>query len=118
MAITLYGIRNCDTVKKARAFLDAAGVAYTFHDFKKAGLSADVVERWLDEVPLERLVNRRGTTWRALSDAQRDALSADTAPALCAANPSLVKRPVVQWGPRTTVGFDADSWTAQLSERA
>ncbi|MEM9603389.1 MAG: arsenate reductase [Pseudomonadota bacterium] len=117
MTVTLYGIRNCDTVKKARAFLDAAGVNYAFHDFKKAGLTADVVERWLTEVPLDRLVNRRGTTWRALNNAEREALSVDSAPALCARNPSLVKRPVVEWGRHTTVGFDAESWSTHLTDR-
>jgi Spx/MgsR family transcriptional regulator len=111
MAITLYGIPNCDTVKKARAWLDAQGVAYAFHDFKKAGVPADRLADWSREVGWERLVNRQGTTWRKLDAAQQAAVHDDaSARALMAREPSVIKRPVVEWPGRTTVGFDPQAW--------
>jgi arsenate reductase len=103
---TLYGIPNCDTVKKARAWLDAHGVAYTFHDFKKAGIEHAMVESWLRDVPWEVLVNRKGTTWRALPDARKAAIiDAASATALMLESSSVVKRPVLQFAGRTHVGF-------------
>ncbi|MDQ0589875.1 ArsC family reductase [Variovorax paradoxus] len=112
---TLYGIPNCDTVKRARAWLDDHGVAYTFHDFKKQGVPEAELDQWLKTPGWEALVNRRGTTWRKLDEAARNAVvDAASARAVLLANPSLIKRPVVNWGPKTgvTTGFDAEAWAA------
>lgn len=112
---TLYGITNCDTVKRARAWLDDHGVAYSFHDFKKSGVPEAELDRWLAAPGWEALVNRRGTTWRRLDDATRASV-VDTASARAAllANPSLIKRPVVNWGVGrdVTTGFYATEWTS------
>ncbi|MDB5772322.1 MAG: ArsC family reductase [Burkholderia sp.] len=109
MAITLYGIPNCDTVKKARTWLDANGHAYTFHDFKKAGLTRDLIDGWLKHVAWEVLVNRKGTTWRALPDERKAAIiDADSAAELMLESPSIIKRPVLAAGNGTHVGFSDD----------
>lgn len=106
MTVTLYGIPNCDTVKKARTWLDQHGIEYTFHDFKKAGLAPDLVNGWLSVVEWELLVNRKGTTWRALSDANKAAVAdARSAAALMLASPSVIKRPVLSFAGGTHVGF-------------
>ncbi len=105
--ITLYGIPNCDTVKKARTWLDANGHAYTFHDFKKAGLDAATVARWLKQVPWETLVNKKGTTWRGLPDEQKAAvIDAASATELMLQNTSVIKRPVLCANQQVLVGFD------------
>src|SRR5687768_3488685 len=107
MSITVYGIPNCDTVKKARAWLDTHGVAYRFHDFRKDGVPAQRLGAWSQALGWEKLVNRQGTTWRKLEPAQQAAVhDAASAQALMLAQPSVIKRPVVEWpGGRTTVGF-------------
>jgi arsenate reductase len=106
MAITLYGIPNCDTVKKARTWLDAQGLPYTFHDFKKAEISRELVQGWLKDVAWDVLVNRKGTTWRALSDERKAAITdADSATTLMLESPSVIKRPVLAAAGRTHVGF-------------
>ena len=112
MATTLYGIPNCDTVKKARAWLADNGVAYAFHDFKKQGVPGEHLDRWLREAGWEKLLNRQGTTWRKLDPAaQQAAGDAAGARALMLAQPSVIKRPVVEWdGGAVTVGFDAADW--------
>ena len=113
--VTLYGIANCDTVKKSRAWLELHGRAVRFHDFKKSGVPAGPLDVWVQALGWERLLNRRGTTWRGLDAAVRDAI-VDTASAtrLMLAQPSLIKRPVVEWGGgAVTVGFDADGWAAR-----
>lgn len=113
MTVLLHGIPNCDTVKKARTWLESNGVAYTFHDFKKQGVSDAMLRGWLEQVPLSVLLNRKGTTWRALSDADKArADEADGAIALMQANPSLIKRPVLQHGNKVSVGFAADQYAA------
>lgn len=96
-SIVLYGIPNCDTVKKARTWLQEQQIEFVFHDFKKNGLERSTVEQWLQHVSLDRLINRKGTTWRALSDEQK-ASAADTeaAIALMLTAPSIIKRPVLQ----------------------
>lgn len=113
--ITVYGIPNCDTVKKARAWLAAHDVAHTFHDFKKQGVPADRLTAWERAVGWEKLVNRQGTTWRKL-DPQLQAATVDaaSAQALMRAQPSVIKRPVVDWGTQITVGFDEKSWSERL----
>lgn len=111
----VYGIPNCDTVKKARAWLAAHGRAYTFHDFKKEGVPPEALTRWMQLAGWEQLLNRRGTTWRAL-DAQSRAAVLDAAGArsLMLAGPNLIKRPVVDWGDGVTVGFDAQAWAGRI----
>ena len=117
-SITLYGIPNCDTVKRARAWLAAEGVAVRFHDFKKAGVPPAELTRWLDELGWERLLNRQGSTWRKLDEAQRaSVVDAASARALMLAQPSVIRRPVVDWGAGLTVGFDPDRWAAGLTAR-
>jgi arsenate reductase (glutaredoxin) len=112
---TLYGIPNCDTVKKARAWLTEHGVEYDFHDFKKQGVPATELNGWLKAVGWETLVNRKGTTWRKLDEATRAAVvDVASAKALMLANASVIKRPVVQWADGVTVGFDAASWASHL----
>ena len=111
---TLYGIPNCDTVKKARAWLDAQGVAYDFHDFKKAGVPA-TLDAWVATLGWEVLLNRKGTTWRKLDPTEQAAVhDAASAIALMRRQPSVIKRPVVAWtGRPVTVGFSADDWARQ-----
>ena len=117
-ATTVYGIANCDTVKRARAWLGECGIDFEFHDFKKAGVPAEELERWLGTVGWEKVLNRKGTTWRKLSEAQREAVSdAGTARAVMLAQPSVIKRPVVQWADGTiSVGFDADEWAQRIKD--
>jgi arsenate reductase (glutaredoxin) len=111
--ITLYGIPNCDTVKKSRAWFDDHGMAYQFHDFKKQGVPADAVDNWIAALGWEALVNKKGTTWRKLDAAQQAAVvDAASAKALMLAQPSVIKRPVVvAQGGRIAVGFSPDAWT-------
>ena len=113
--ITLYGIPNCDTVKKARAWLTERGVDFAFHDFKKQGVPADRVDGWLKAVGWETLVNRKGTTWRKLEEVERAAVvDAASAKTLVLAHASVIKRPVVQWSDGSvTVGFDAEGWASR-----
>ncbi|MGA0608953.1 ArsC family reductase [Caldimonas sp. KR1-144] len=115
---TLYGIPNCDTVKKARAWLDEAGIAYRFHDFKKAGVPEDALARWLAAVGWERLLNRQGTTWRKLDPAvQARVTDAPSAAALMREQSSVIKRPVIDWpSGAVTVGFDAKAFASHLAE--
>ena len=112
MTITLYGIPNCDTVKKARAWLQANAIDAQFIDFKKGGVAPARLDAWLASAGWETLLNRKGTTWRKLGDALRGAV-VDTASArqLMLEQPSVIKRPVVEWGAADiTVGFDAAAW--------
>ena len=113
---TLYGIPNCDTVKKARAWLAEHGVTHTFHDFKKQGVPETELNHWLAAAGWEKLVNRKGTTWRGLDEAARAAV-VDNASArtLLLAHASVIKRPVVVWADGAiTVGFDAADWQRRV----
>ncbi|MFA5632133.1 MAG: ArsC family reductase [Porticoccaceae bacterium] len=101
----LYGIKNCDTVKKARAWLDQHGLTYDFHDFRQDGLDETMIHRWQTSVALDTLLNRRGTTWRNLDSDIRENLVEAEIPALLAAHPTLVKRPVLERGSEVVVGF-------------
>ncbi len=99
MTITLYGIPNCDTVKKARTWLEQQGIAFDFHDFKKAGVSPALIDGWLQQLDWEQVLNRKGTTWRKLDEAARAAVvDAASAKALLLENPSAIKRPVLDLG--------------------
>jgi arsenate reductase len=104
--MTIYGIKNCDTMKKARAWLDSRGVDYTFHDYKTAGIERERLERWARKVGWETLLNRTGTTFRKLPDKDKQVTDAKKAIALMLAQPSLIKRPVLDLGrDRLLVGF-------------
>lgn len=105
MTLTVYGIPNCDTVKKARSFLADQGHAVSFHDFRKDGLSEDMLRRWLAAVPMDKLLNKRGTSWRKLSDADKANEAEAHLVALMLANPTLIKRPVIDHDGVVTVGF-------------
>jgi arsenate reductase len=109
---TLYGIRNCDTMKKAWTWLDARGVAYDFHDYKKLGLEPARLEAWVGQVGWERLLNRAGTTFRKLPDADRQGLGEAQAMALMLAQPSMIKRPVLEAGGALLVGFKPADYAA------
>lgn len=114
--LTLHGIPNCDTVKRARAWLAAQGVDHAFHDFKKLGLPAGVLPTWRAAVGADRLLNRQGTSWRKLDpDQQAAAATPEGLDALLQAQPSLIKRPLVQWPDGAlTVGFDPADWARRL----
>lgn len=113
--IHLYGIPNCDTVKKARVWLDKQGLPATFHDYKKEGADPDKLAAWIAAAGLDTVVNRKGTTFRALSDADK-ALAADshTAVALLVQHPSIIKRPIAEFPGGILVGFKEDEWSAAL----
>lgn len=114
--IRVYGIPNCDTVKKARAWLNTHGLEHVFHDFKKQGVPADRLLPWMQAVGWEKLTNRQGTTWRKLDPAvQTSVIDEASAAAVLQAHVSVIKRPVVEWADgRITVGFQADAWAIAL----
>ena len=114
MPLVLYGIPNCDTVKKARAWLEGRRVAYDFHDYKKAGIDEARLRGWAAELGWERLLNRAGTTFRKLPDAAKADLDEDKAIALMLEQPSMIRRPVLDLGARRLVGFDAAAWAEAL----
>lgn len=116
MAVRMYGITNCDTVKKARAFLAQHEVSFDFIDYKKQGVPADALDDWVAALGWEPLLNRKGNTWRGLAEAvQATATDAAGAKRLMLAQPSVIKRPVVVWGDGgITVGFDAAAWATTL----
>lgn len=112
MTVTLYGIPNCDTVKKARTWLDAKGIAYTFHDYKKQGADPAKLADWADKAGWEKVLNRAGTTFKKLPDADTEGLDAAKAVTVMAANPSAIKRPVVEHPGGLLVGFKEAEWEA------
>jgi len=112
--ITLYGIPNCDTVKKARAWLDGRGIEYAFHDYKKAGADPEKLREWVAAKGWETVLNRRGTTFRGLPDADKADIDPAKAVALMQAHPSTIKRPVVEHQGGLLVGFDAAEWERAL----
>jgi arsenate reductase len=114
VAITLYGIKNCDTMKKARTWLDRHGVSYEFHDYKSAGVDAASLARWSKQVGWETLLNRSGTTFRKLPDAQKADLDERKALALMQAQPSMIKRPVLEMGKHILVGFKPEVYAEQV----
>lgn len=112
--MTLYGIPNCDTIKKARAWLDAAGLSYTFHDYKKEGVDEARLGDWIEREGWEKLLNRAGTTFRKLPDADKQGLDPARAKALMLANPSAIKRPVLEAGDRLLIGFSPDAYSTLI----
>jgi arsenate reductase len=109
-AVTIYGIKNCDIMKKARAWLDDHGVAYGFHDYKSAGVDRGTLERWAHATGWETLLNRAGTTFRKLPDKDKEALTEKKAIALMLAQPSMIKRPVLDIGGKLLVGFQPEQY--------
>jgi arsenate reductase (glutaredoxin) len=110
LSVTLYGIPNCDTVKKARAWLDGKGVSYAFHDYKKQGADPAKIAGWVDKAGWEKVLNRAGTTFKKLPDADKEGLDAGKAVAVMAANPSAIKRPIVEHPGGLLVGFKESDW--------
>ncbi len=115
MTIHLYGIPNCDTVKKARKWLDANGIDYAFHDYKKEGADPERLAGWADEAGWAVLLNKRGTTFRKLSDAEKADIDEAKAIGLMAEHPSMIKRPVGEYRGGILVGFDEEVWKGALS---
>jgi arsenate reductase len=118
LTITIYGIKNCDTMKKARAWLDGHGVAYNFHDYKTEGISKEKLKHWSDELGWETLLNRAGTTFRKLPDADKDGLNERKAIALMLAQPSMIKRPVLEAGAKLLVGFKPEVYDKEVTRKS
>jgi arsenate reductase len=114
VAVVIYGIKNCDTMKKARAWLDKQGVAYSFHDYKAAGVERKQLERWSKQLGWEKLLNRSGMTFRKLPDAQKENLSEAKAISLMLAQPSMIKRPVLEVAGKLLVGFSPELYKAEV----
>ena len=119
-AVMLFGIPNCDTVKRARAWLAGQGAVVEFHDFKRRGVPSELLDAWCTALGWERLLNRKGTTWRGLDDAQRAAVfDAASAQTLMRTQPSVIKRPVLAWPDgQISVGFDATEFGRRLNGQA
>ena len=121
MTITIYGIKSCDTMKKAITLLDTLDVPYKFHDYKKQGIDKDSVQRWVDELGIEKVLNKRGTTWRKLTEEQKQAADAniDSAIGLLVANNSMIKRPIVEGNYKSKAvllcGFDKAKYTEMFA---
>jgi Spx/MgsR family transcriptional regulator len=112
--IILYGIANCDTIKKARHWLDEHGVEYRFHDYRKDGLDEARVRAWVDELGWEALLNRRGTTWRKLPSATQDGIDRESAIRLMMEQPSIIRRPLLETGTSRLIGFSETSYAELL----
>ena len=115
MTMTMYGIPNCDTVKKARVWLAEHNVAFAFHDYKKMGVDRGLLEAWVSEHGWEVVLNRSGTTFRALSDADKVGIDAEKAVTLMSAQPSMIKRPILDLGEKRIVGFKPEIYETALS---
>ena len=110
MSVTLYGIKNCDTVKKARKWLDNNSVPYTFHDFRVDGINKTLVNNFLKQIDIETLINKRGTTWRKLSDKEKEIKNKTQAIELLVKNPTIIKRPVIDVNKKYYIGFCDDTY--------
>jgi arsenate reductase len=113
-SVTIYGIKNCDTMKKARVWLDSHGVAYEFHDYKAVGAPKEKLKAWCDELGWETLLNRAGTTFRKLPEADKEGLNERKAIALMLEQPSMIKRPVLDVGGKLLVGFKPEIYAAEV----
>jgi len=118
MRVKIYGIKNCDTMKKAFAWLDKNGVEYEFHDYKKAGVPPGKLKAWAKPAGWEALANTRGPTWRKIPEAQREKLTEARMLALLEAHSSAIRRPIVEAGGKLLVGFDPDEFARALSPRS
>src|SRR5262245_61916181 len=115
MSVTIYGIKNCDTMKKARAWLEEHGVDYAFHDYKAVGIDRTQLERWVKKVGWEMLLNRAGTTFKKLPDREKDGITQTKAIALMLKQPSMIKRPVLEaGGGKLRAGFNPEQYAAML----
>ena len=114
MSITVYGIKACDTMKKAFVWLDANNIDWQFHDYKKAGIDATSLHRWITTLGWETVINRRGSSWRKLPEALRNSMDSDSAVAAAIDNPSLIKRPIIEGDGILAAGFDSDHWRSLL----
>ena len=112
--VTMYGIPNCDTIKKARKWLEANSVDYQFHDYRKNGLKAKQLKQWSKELCWEILLNRRGTTWRKLPEAAREAINEESAIALMLEHPAMIKRPLLDTGKTRIIGFREEEYSELL----
>ena len=115
MELTLFGIKNCDTMKKAMKWLDDNGVAYHFHDYKKEGVPEQRLRQWLEALGWETVINKRGTTWRKLDDAVKESMNTEKAITVATENPSIIKRPILQNDHFILAGFKADEWKDTLN---
>lgn len=118
MSITMYAIPNCDTVKKARVWLEEHGIGYVFHDYKKSGADAEKLGQWIDEHGWEMVLNRAGTTFKKLPEADKADIDKSKAIALMLAQPSMIKRPVLDVGTHRLVGFKPDLYSELLTHRS
>ncbi|MET3853149.1 ArsC family reductase [Rhizobium sp. OAE497] len=116
MATTIYGIKNCDTMKKARTWLDEHDAAYDFHDYKASGIDRAHLEAWIDKAGWETVLNRAGTTFRKLPDAERENLTREKAIALMLAQPSMIKRPVLEHDGKLLIGFKPEAYAAEFGQ--
>jgi len=114
-SVTIFGIKNCDTMKKARAWLDSHAVAYSFHDYKSEGIAKDTLKSWSDELGWENLLNRAGTTFRKLPDAEKKDLNERKALSLMLAQPSMIKRPVLDISGKLLIGFNPEIYARELA---
>ena len=112
--ITLYGIRNCDTIRKARRWLAEHGIEYRFHDFRADGISEAMLAPWIGELGWEQLLNRRGTTWRRLPETERNSINGDSAMRIMLAQPAIIRRPVLDTGKTRHIGFSDEAYTTLL----
>lgn len=113
-SIIVYGIKNCDSVKKARAWLDGRQVCYRFHDYRVDGLEVALLQHFVDTLGLEAVLNQRSTSWRQLGEAQKSALTPEKALQLMLETPALIKRPILQIGPQLLIGFNPEQYAAHL----
>ncbi|MBY4678030.1 ArsC family reductase [Marinobacterium arenosum] len=114
--ITMYGIKNCDTIKKARKWLEARGIDYRFHDYRADGLDEAQLRGWCDELGWEQLLNKRGTTWRQLPDAVKASIDGDSAIQVMLDNPAAIKRPLLDSGAQRTLGFKEAEYQTLFAE--
>jgi arsenate reductase len=109
--LTIFGIKSCDTMKKAFKWLDGKKVSYTFHDFKKGNLTKEDIEIWMKDLPIEEIINKKGTTWKKCREEEKNSITdSNKAIELILKNPSIVKRPLVQMGKKHLVGFNPEQW--------
>ena len=115
MELTIFGIKNCDTMKKAMKWLDDNGIGYHFHDYKKEGVPEQRLRQWLEALGWETVINKRGTTWRKLDDAVQESMNTEKAITVATENPSIIKRPILQNDDFILAGFKADEWKDTLN---
>ena len=114
--ITLYGIKNCDTIRKARRWLAEQDIEYRFHDFRTDGISEELLAPWVEELGWEQLLNRRGTTWRKLPETQRNTIDRDSAMRIMLSQPAIIRRPVLDTGETRHIGFSEQTWRSLLQD--